>query len=68
VFEMLDFDEIVFYPGVGTVTLRTAIRHIKQLPLPPQGTIRQTSLFRDAGLIPSIYGWPDIERMASLLD
>jgi hypothetical protein len=62
-----DFDEIVMFPGRGPMTLRSAIREIKGRP-PPTGTIRQTSLFRDAGHEPSIYDFADIERMFALLD
>jgi Sigma-70, region 4 len=65
---MSDFDEIVYLPGVGTVTLRTAIRHAMALPPPPPGTIRQTSIFRAEGCSPSIYDFADIERMAEMLD
>jgi hypothetical protein len=64
---MPDFDEIVFVPGVGMLTLRTAVRRVMERPLQP-GAIRQTSLFRGAGLEPSIYDCADIEELALSLD
>jgi hypothetical protein len=65
---MPDLDEIVTWPGVGSMSLGSAVRRIRDLPPPPPGTVRQTSLFRDAGLSPSIYDHADIERMFALLD
>ena len=56
------------FPGRGQMTLRSAIREIMSLPPPPAGAVRQTSLFRDVGRETSIYDFPDIERMAALLD
>jgi hypothetical protein len=64
---MTDFDEIVFLPGVGKLTLRTAVRRVMERP-PEPGVIRQTSLFRGPGLVPSIYDYTDIEELAILLD
>jgi len=62
-----NFDEIVTLPGRGPMTLRTAIKTVMNLPPPPPSSTRQTSLFRDAGLSPSIYDFADIEQMAALL-
>ncbi len=63
---MVDLEAIISWPGVGTMKLGSADRRIRDLPPPP--TARETSLFRDAGRNPSIYGYADIEQMFPALD
>ena len=64
---MPDFDEIVFCPGVGHLTLRTAVRRIMEQP-PEPGKPRLTSLFRDVGCEPSIYDYDNVLDFAATLD
>jgi hypothetical protein len=63
---MIDFDEIVFMPDVGMVTLQTAVQRIIRQP-PKPGEVRVTSLYRGEGLAPSIYGFEDVARLAAML-
>jgi hypothetical protein len=60
---MVDPDEIVFFPGVGQVTLRTAVRRVCDGSAPASPHL---DLFRGQGCEPSIYTMADIERFASL--
>jgi hypothetical protein len=54
-------DDMVTWPGVGSMTLRTAVRRYKTLPA---GQILAVSLFRDGK--PSILDAVDLEALAKL--
>lgn len=50
------------------MTLGAAVRMVMSMPASLEGTIQQTTLFREVGHKQAICDFPEIERLATVLD